>query len=337
MKRRVTQADVAARAGVHVTTVSLALRRSPSLPAETAERLRALAQEMGYRRDPVLDALCAYRTAATARRRAFGGVLAWLDGYGSPEISGPTGLLRPAEEAARARALEHGYRLESFRYQPENAARLGRILVHRGVQGVIVPPMPGGGAVVELPWEKFSAVAISRGVLRPRLHLFSHDHGANLRVILRALEARGRRRPGLLLGEHEHARTGGERCGAFLQEQFARPEAERVPPIVVEQPTREVVREYWIRHRLDALIVNRVGEEPGWLRDLPRAEGGVVAATVDGGAHSAGLREDVGGLMARAVDFLVGSIQRRERGEPERRVRVLVTGTWTDGAAALAL
>ncbi len=61
MNELVTMAHVAKRAGVHVTTVSLALRNHPSLPEHTKERIRALAAEMGYRPDPSLRALMAYR------------------------------------------------------------------------------------------------------------------------------------------------------------------------------------------------------------------------------------------------------------------------------------
>ena len=56
--------DVAKRAGVHVTSVSLALRNHPSLPPTTRARLCRLAEKMGYRPDPALSALVAYRHRA---------------------------------------------------------------------------------------------------------------------------------------------------------------------------------------------------------------------------------------------------------------------------------
>ncbi|HZZ57506.1 MAG TPA: LacI family DNA-binding transcriptional regulator, partial [Opitutaceae bacterium] len=51
-ERRVTLADVARKAGVHVTTVSLALRNNRRLPEPTRLRLQALAKRMGYAPDP---------------------------------------------------------------------------------------------------------------------------------------------------------------------------------------------------------------------------------------------------------------------------------------------
>ena len=49
MKKNVTIKDIARVAGVHHTTVSLALRNSKALKEETREKIRALAFEMGYR------------------------------------------------------------------------------------------------------------------------------------------------------------------------------------------------------------------------------------------------------------------------------------------------
>jgi len=53
--RRVTMSDVALAAHVHKSTVSLALRNQPKLNAATRERIRKIAEELGYRPDPMLD------------------------------------------------------------------------------------------------------------------------------------------------------------------------------------------------------------------------------------------------------------------------------------------
>ncbi|MGK0236799.1 MAG: LacI family transcriptional regulator [Candidatus Pelagisphaera sp.] len=53
--------DIAAKAGVHQTTVSPALGNHPSLPKKTRDRIQGLAKEMDYQPDPALSALIAYR------------------------------------------------------------------------------------------------------------------------------------------------------------------------------------------------------------------------------------------------------------------------------------
>src|SRR5438128_1873751 len=60
----VTLAAVASRAGVHLSTVSRALTPgSPGVGASTAERIRTIAAEMGYRPDPAAAALRTRRSS----------------------------------------------------------------------------------------------------------------------------------------------------------------------------------------------------------------------------------------------------------------------------------
>ena len=73
---RISLADIARKAGVHITTVSLALRDSPRLPVATKTRIKTLADEMGYQPDPMLSALTAYRRNAKIQQTQ--GTLAWI-------------------------------------------------------------------------------------------------------------------------------------------------------------------------------------------------------------------------------------------------------------------
>ena len=68
LDRRVTFADVAREAKVHPTTVSMAMRNHPRLPLETRQRIQEIAKDMGYRPDPAVQALVAYRRRVKASR-----------------------------------------------------------------------------------------------------------------------------------------------------------------------------------------------------------------------------------------------------------------------------
>lgn len=56
-------ADIARKAGVTTATVSLALRRHPSIPERTRARIREIADRLGYRPDPQFAKLMAYMRA----------------------------------------------------------------------------------------------------------------------------------------------------------------------------------------------------------------------------------------------------------------------------------
>lgn len=55
--QNVTMRDVAVRAGVTAATVSLALRDSPEISAQTKARVLAAVQELGYRPNPYVQSL----------------------------------------------------------------------------------------------------------------------------------------------------------------------------------------------------------------------------------------------------------------------------------------
>src|SRR3954469_21892860 len=65
--RRVTIKDVAKIAGVHFTTVSLALRNHPSIPPSTRERVQQAALRIGYSPDPVFAALTHFHVNGAVR------------------------------------------------------------------------------------------------------------------------------------------------------------------------------------------------------------------------------------------------------------------------------
>ena len=67
---------IAAEAGLSPSTVSLALRNSPKIPAATKQRIRKIAQRLGYRPDGKLTELMSHlRLTRTRPREACFGVV----------------------------------------------------------------------------------------------------------------------------------------------------------------------------------------------------------------------------------------------------------------------
>jgi len=167
---RVTQQDIAARAGVHVTTVSLALRNHRSLPPVTRDKIQRLAKEMGYSPDPALSALMAYRRGAKLIRRnaasraaKYYGTVAWVTNYPTRDgwSAGSGTCFALYRDSAAERLAQHGYRLEDFwlREQGLTAKRASQILFSRGIRGLLICPLPTDRGHLSLEWKKFSAVS----------------------------------------------------------------------------------------------------------------------------------------------------------------------------------
>lgn len=102
MKPRPTLVDVAARAGVSKSLVSLALRGDPGVSERTRERIRLAADELGYRSNALA------RSLKQGRTMLVGVVLSSLDNPYHTEIV--AGVEEAAEAAGLSVLLVHGSR-----------------------------------------------------------------------------------------------------------------------------------------------------------------------------------------------------------------------------------
>jgi LacI family transcriptional regulator len=125
-KRRVTMKDVAAHAGVSRATVSLVVRDSPQIPAETKDRVRQSMEQLGY----VYD----HRAAVMRAERTMTMGLVATD-VRNPYFAELTMALQTRLQEAGF-ALITGYSLDD---QPREE-RLLEVMVQRHVDGVFVIP-----------------------------------------------------------------------------------------------------------------------------------------------------------------------------------------------------
>lgn len=196
----VSQRDIARHFGVSHVTVSLALRHSRRVSASLAEEIRAHAEKVGYRSDPVLLALSAYRDRK--RTGQVRGAIGWVNAWAEP------GDLRAHPEVERfwhgafAAAGERRYRLEEFKLGTElSAERLHEVLETRSIRGLIVPPHLSSEAWNGFPWENYAVVSFGRCCNGPRGHSVVPSAAGNLLLAIHKLREAGYRRIGCLTGD----------------------------------------------------------------------------------------------------------------------------------------
>ena len=154
---------------------------------------------MGYRSDPVLLALSAYRDRKkTGQVR---GAIGWVNAWAEP------GELRAHREMERfwrgafAAAGERRYRLEEFRLGSElSPERLHEVLETRNIRGLIVPPHLSTEVWSGFPWESYAIVSFGRCCNGPRGHSVMPSAAANLLLAIGKLREAGHRRIGCLTG-----------------------------------------------------------------------------------------------------------------------------------------
>src|SRR5215475_6491736 len=119
--------DIAERVGVSVMTVSKALRDEPDVSASTKERIKLLAQQMGYVPDSTAQGL---RTRTT---KLFGLLI--------PSLANP--IYSRIVLAIQERAYELGYDvLLAYTFNiPEREEACIRRLLSRRVEGLFIAPV----------------------------------------------------------------------------------------------------------------------------------------------------------------------------------------------------
>jgi len=348
MNIRITMAQVAARAGVHPTTVSLALRNHPSIPPATRDRIRGIAEEMGYRPDPALNALTAYRHAKTPRREM--PPLAYLTHWDTE-----WGWKQPHAHAAfhsgsHARAASLGYRLEHFWLGEPGMSprRLSDILVARGITGLIVSShLPEHDRPLQLDWARFSAVKIDCLPREPDLHHVTNDQRAITQLAVRRILAAGYSRIGMVIPYWWDDFVDLAWSAGFLAEQQRFAEQDRIPILFYADTNSSAAvatggdslvpskafSEWYNRHRPEVILSKAQFVRPR-LDELgisvPRDVAYVELYLVPDGT-TAGVRNNCERVGAMAVEALVGFMQQNSVGVPELPTAMLVEGSWFDG------
>jgi LacI family transcriptional regulator len=335
---RVTMLDVAREAKVHQTTVSLALRNDPRLPARTRARLRDLAKAMGYKPDPMLSALNFYRTSrdqAKAQPSMAFVTRARNKRWGSTFYADDQFL-----KGARRACERMGYRLVVFPADntPGEGQRLTRILRSRGISGVVLASIDNSVREFAMEWDELSALCIETQHLGLSLHTVSNNQTAVTRTAVRRMSELGYRRIGLTVGEVEEESLGRPFSAGYLVEAHTNAVLAKIPPLLLKanDDANTVTRlRRWIgRHRIEAVLSN-------WssMPDRLRAAGfripqDVGVATLDYNPDRgpvAGIRQSHEIVGERAVEALALLMKTNQRGQIKMPNTILVDGVWKDG------
>lgn len=350
-QRRVTLSDVAKKAGVHVTTVSLALRNHPRLPETTRQRIQAMAEEMGYRPDPLLRALVAYRGKIIERRNTptLAYVTNWNTRLGWKKATAHPDFYEGAEEMAN----QLGYHLEHFWLSEpgQTQGRLSRMLYARGINGVIIASHGRErGDALEFEWPHFSAVKIDYYPHQPVLHNVTNNQCDIIRVAMQKVRAAGYRRVGFVMHRGwDHAVDHLWTAGYLCEQQHLTPK-EQLPAHIFpeEQPVERWFNEsnapveadfesfaQWFKKNRPEVIISKGSFVLPLLEKMKlKVPKDVAFADVfleEFSGAIAGVRQNHKTVGAVAVEMLAAQLQHNKVGIPAIPTTTFVEGTWYDG------
>ena len=314
--QHIDQHAVAAAAGVSQSWVSLALRGSPRVPQSTRERILAIANELGYRQDPLLAGFSQRRW-----RERVGAVVAWLTEFRRGEV--PPSVYRTGAEE-RARQL--GWDLipvDSLQFP--DAEALQAHLDDRQFTGLLVDQSVRPELVTALRTVDLAVVQCGLYLPVPEMLLVRPDLGQAVNRCIDHLRSLGCTRIAVvLLRYEEHSRSGD------LVSDAAWGRAHRAGDIQVFEGLRtdvERARDAVAGWAADGLVVNR--------EDLAAILPGKPVVNVSARpGRLAGTDLRLGAIGAVAMDLIDARARRGELGLPEISQSVLVEPVWVDAVPA---
>jgi DNA-binding LacI/PurR family transcriptional regulator len=299
-----------------------------------------MAKKMGYQPDPFLAGLAAYRRGIEPSK--FHGVIAWINHWAQPEGLHQLNEFEGYWLGAKAAAKQFGYVLEEIRWPADcPAKRFERILLTRGILGVLIPPHRQTPDWGDFDWSKFSLVRFGMSVPEPDSNVVTSDQFRATVMAIKNIHRLGYQNIGFVMHRELDEKTGGNYTGGFFaaQKLFGVKAAGALLIVDVkeyEQQSARAEKELgaWLKQtRPDAVLTTLPGL-PGLFRrlgyripqDLAVAGTSVADISLD-----TGVNQRAGEIGRIAVEMLVKQININERGEPSAPCRMLVESTWQDG------
>lgn len=336
---RVSLRDVARAVGVSHVAISLALRGDARISEKRRTEIKLAADRLGYRPDPMLSSLAAYRR--TKQRVEISSTVAWINQWPDPKALRRLNEFAAYWRGATEAAGELGYRLEEFLAPRElSHERLQRILAARSVLGILIPPHAHGLSLPDFDWSQFSVVRLGLSVEHPRAHVVTSDQLNCAKMAFERIRERGYDRIGFVSSRRFDRNTGGNFRAGYLSAQDAfLPLRRQLPPLFLEEestPADARLLRAWLKRAKPNAVISTHATLHRLLTgfgvrvpaDLP-----VAAVSVLDGKFDAGVDQNSCEVGRVALRTLTGLIHQNERGIPRYCRRILVEGQWIDGTS----
>jgi len=333
---RLTLRSLAAEAGVSVATMSFALRNSREISAATRDRLQRLAVARGYQPDPHVAKLMRHlRRRGPAREVA--NICGLAQRWGHPAPKGNYRDRLWTSLHARAGSLGYNFSVIDLDDYPQ-PAQLHRVLVSRGIEGVLLLPMRTPLDLSErLDWRAFSTVSVTSSILAPQFHSVMPHHFDNMIRACRHLAQAGFRRIGMAMSKEWDVRSSHRWAGGIAwQNQFGG--TATVTPLIEDRAGSSldpvIFKRWLLRQRpdvviletLDSIILDEV------VQKLPaKQRPKIVTMNWPMSGADGGIDQRVERIGSVAIEVLAAMLDRGEKGIPEIPSSTMIEGRWMKG------
>lgn len=330
----ITMQQVADAVGLSRSAVSLALRNHPSIPPATRARVAEAARRLDYRPNPLVAALMSQHLRLQPRRRR--PTLAYVTSHpkNDPWRNYPA-FLQMYDGVVR-RATELGYRVEEFalaRLQ-SNPARLIEILRARGINGILLAPLPGSLRTLNLDITGFVTVGLGLSVSAPLIRRVTADLFQVGRLAAQRCAELGYRRIGFAASADMSARLEHRMFAGYRQGLWDCGLAETVPPLLTPPiPAFSTFLPAWSRTAKPDVVIFGTFDS-SCLRVLPPEVGCVDLNVESPRSVTSGVYQNLSRIGAMAAEQMHMALQQNASGPLDQPQTVLHGGFWVAGTTA---
>lgn len=324
---------IAERTGVSKMTVSRILRNYPNHNPKTREKVLQVAEEIGYKKNPLIAALM---TQVRSRKSTpFRPAIALIqcteegDEMHKQWKNLRLGLLDEAQF--------HGFEVETFNINKfVTPDRMVKVLEARGFHCVIFEPFLASEMNLDMDLGSFAGISTTSSVTHPMDHVAA-DHHAAMTLAIQKLKSKGYKRYGFVADNASETLMQNRRLGAYILSQMSLRKEEKIPVFfqMAEGETFALQLKRWMdKYQPDVVLSTHTDtlkalEELGYR--VPGNLGFVCLNLDEPSEEIAGVNPNwynVGAIAAKQVMELLIS---NNLGAPAQPKVTLIQPSWVDG------
>lgn len=298
--------QIAQQIGVSTATVSLALRDKGRMSSETRAKIKAAAHALDYHAHPVISRACSL--ARQSKARNYRETIALIIEY---PMESSRYYQQALYDGATASATAMGYKLEPFVVSGKrpDQKRLNRILLARGIRGLIViPRLSDTHPRLYFDWKEFASVEIFRTVWHPaNLHHVGTVDYYKILEAMHLLKRVGYKRIGMAIEPRQNYHQRGIFSAAYLMLQSKISPSKRIPPLLSFGPWNEGTFKRWMdRYQPDVLYIHQNPEILSWIKKMKLRVPKDISLFCENVQDSnlSGLRRDYVGMGQSAIEMV---------------------------------
>lgn len=254
-RSRITLRELANELGVSTMTVSNALNQKKGVSEALRTKICEFAKSKGYSPDPQLSQLMSHlKKTRKWVYQATIGILA----FHPREVFEKDPYFQKLITPAKSHAESLGYDTEIF-FMPEYKQRdLRNTLISRGIQTLMVAPLPLNIRQIRFEWDSFAVVSMTNTLTSPMTDRALPYWFQDMILTIQKLQEKGYSKVGFVIDHDQDQRGNHNWFGAFAWYQHTYSNIGKVPILLSKNPL-ETFASWYETEKPDAIISGMIG------------------------------------------------------------------------------